>query len=94
VQSMRRRPTDIPQDALQQRHMWYLGVMHVEACLLDGEGDVRPRHSEKLQRAHRTAVCRGVVRGRTVVGQLVLGVDRCRSSFAVLLTPFFWHVSK
>jgi hypothetical protein len=59
--------------------------MHVEAELLDGISDVRPCEGEVLKCASKTPVGGGVCwsKHRTPsLGQLALGVHRCRAGLA------------
>ena len=44
VNTVRRCAMYVPQYALEQRPVRRPRVMHVETCLLHGEGDVRPCH--------------------------------------------------
>jgi hypothetical protein len=47
---------DIPEYAFDQHEMSLAGILHVEASLLNGISDVRPRQSKILQTSGEAAV--------------------------------------
>ena len=76
---------DVPEHALDEGPMDVPGIVHVEARLLDGIGDVGARERQVLKSADDAAVERRIVERTSVVaGQLGLGVHGCGCRFAIL----------
>jgi len=60
VEAGRECALHVAQDALDQREMWLVRVMHEEAHLMHGVPQVRPGECEVLQGTGEAAVLRGV----------------------------------
>lgn len=71
------RATHVPKHTLDQPEVTLTRIVHVEADLLDGVGDLRPRDRQVLERAGNTVIGRGIINAWSIGGrQFALGVDR------------------
>jgi hypothetical protein len=75
---------EVAQDPLESGEMGLPWGVHMEAHLLDGVGDVRPRESEVLERSCQAPVrCRVCYQGPVVLKELRLSVNRRGAGLAV-----------
>jgi hypothetical protein len=75
--------TQVPQDALHRGEMRLPRVMHVEAHLLDGVGDVRPSEDEVLQGPNKASVASRIGDRGARSGDLALRVHWGRAGLAL-----------
>jgi hypothetical protein len=84
---------EVPNDALRNREMGLTGVVHVEAHLLDHEGNVGPGEGEVLESPSQAAVGSRVAEGAPYVeGDLGLSVNRRGAGLAVTHASTFKDV--
>jgi hypothetical protein len=77
------RSADIVQDALQSGEVGLPGIVHVEAHLLNGVGDVGARECQPLEGTSEAPVIRGILNRRTVCCQLRTNLHRCGGRLAL-----------